>query len=611
MKLFWAISPVLFVAFCASTCLAVPTYRIEALGLTGPEFTNSNGSHYSYVRELNDAGQAFGEATLFSVETDFPTGVIAWVFNGTETLPRGLLGLVGPAYTRSDGYIHTLPQRMNSLGQVAGTSRRYDANINETLTRSDAWFFDGFTTRKLGLSADRLPPDVRSQYSLTIGINDSSFVSGISDLYDDNNKYLGRSAWLFDGSSVLDLTLRDVKHTRADGYRSSGVGKINNAGHLLGGSNRYNGSNSSLGNSAWLYHDGIRIDLGLMGTEHTRIDGYQASAGVMLNEAGYVAGQSHRFNGTDADLGMTTWLYNGVSTIDIGLVGAEHTRGGGFRYSLPKQLTEAGYVGGVSRRYNGGSRQLGWSSWIYDGVSTVEIGLNDIEHTKSDGYQNSGFKEMNEKGQAIGWAERFNGGSVDLGRSAWFYDGVTTHNIGLHGAQYIGFGGYQYNVAEQVNEAGQVSGYSRRYNGAITESGRDAWLYDPTLNQTFPITYPRDTEYDTEIGIEYLSEDGSVFGYYAAYDEWGEGIEGGKFYFSIADGFHDLGSLVEGGLAANGWRGLGPIVSVNATGQIVGRGPLISGGEMAFLLTPIVPEPSSLTLVLCSLLFTARVRVRS
>jgi len=56
------------------------------------------------------------------------------------------------------------------------------------------------------------------------------------------------------------------------------------------------------------------------------------------------------------------------------------------------------------------------------------LGLYDDEHTAIDGAQFSypgGFLDagFNQAGQAIGRSDRFNGGSTNLGMSAWFYDG--------------------------------------------------------------------------------------------------------------------------------------------------------------------------------------------
>ncbi|MEX2169391.1 MAG: PEP-CTERM sorting domain-containing protein, partial [Pirellulales bacterium] len=98
----------------------------------------------------------------------------------------------------------------------------------------------------------------------------------------------------------------------------------------------------------------------------------------------------------------------------------------------------------------------------------------------------------------------------------------------------------------------------------------------------------------------YLGEDGLVLGTYTLFDEFDTDLGNRAFYFTVTDGLHDLGSLVNGGLSANGWESLAGAGRRNALGQIVGSGKLVShfGGSMPYLLTPI-PEPS--TLVLASL----------
>ncbi len=58
-----------------------------------------------------------------------------------------------------------------------------------------------------------------------------------------------------------------------------------------------------------------------------------------------------------------------------------------------------------------------------------------------------------------------------LGHSAWLYDGATTLNIGLTGSEHTRNDGYQYSTSQQLNEAGQVSGYADRYNGGAASLG--------------------------------------------------------------------------------------------------------------------------------------------
>ena len=62
------------------------------------------------------------------------------------------------------------------------------------------------------------------------------------------------------------------------------------------------------------------VPVGLDNLEHTRNDDYQYSVGDQLNDAGQVSGHSNRYNGGSANLGQSTWFFDGAATIDIGLV---------------------------------------------------------------------------------------------------------------------------------------------------------------------------------------------------------------------------------------------------------------------------------------------------
>jgi hypothetical protein len=80
------------------------------------------------------------------------------------------------------------------------------------------------------------------------------------------------------------------------------------------------------------------------------------------------------------------------------------------------------------------------------------------------------------------------------------------------------------------------------------------------------------------------------------------------FYVTLAEGLHDLGSLVDGGLAANGWEQLATGFRVGGKHQILGSGLLTTqtGGQMPYLLTQI-PEPSTaVILFLATVLFSLR-----
>ena len=185
-----------------------------------------------------------------------------------------------------------------------------------------------------------------------------------------------------------------------------------------------------------------------------------------------------------------------------------------------------------------------------------------------------------------------------MGETAWLYNGATTVAVGLTGSEHTRNDGYKFSDTTQLNETGQVGGFSYRYNGGGTQLGQDAWLYDSQLDQSFSLNLSTRSDGYAFSQAHYLGEDGLVLGTYSLFDALDNDLGTRAFSFSIADGLHDLGSLVEGGLPASGWDYLASAFRANGLGQILGHGRLTSqsGGQMAYLLTPVVPEPSSLLL---------------
>jgi hypothetical protein len=255
---------------------------------------------------------------------------------------------------------------------------------------------------------------------------------------------------------------------------------------------------------------------------------------MLLNSGGQVAGRS-QINGYYG--GYRTWLYNGSTTQQIGLTGAGYTNSStGYQLNEVAFLNESGYAAGRASRFDG-SQPKGTSTWIYNGVTTVEIGLTDAAHTGSglaySGYQINRITHLNARGQAAGSAERFTDGG---GTSAWFYDS---------------FSDVTYNMGEYI-PSGKVS------------------------------------------FIDVLSDDGLALGSY--YDS---AIGSRAFAFSVEDGWHDLGSLVEGGLGEEGWSYLTDVYKANGADHIVGRGT-IGSAQALYLLTP-VPEADTWALFIAGL----------
>jgi hypothetical protein len=523
-------------------------------------------------------------------------GLSVWIYNGATTVD---IGLKGPEHTHRDGYKYSNFDSFSETGQVVGYSNRYNGGAADL--GQSVWFYDGATTIDIGLTGpEHTRNDGYKHSARDFSANPGQHVSGTSSRFNDGSAALGASAWLYDGATTINIGLAGPEHTRSDGFRLSSTSQLNTAGQVIGESNRYNGGAAGLGRSAWLYNGATTIHIGLTGPEHTHSSGSKQSDALELNEAGHVLGRSVRWLGFGgiADLGRSAWTFDGVTTVEIGLTGDEHMRVNGYEWSWSTDMNESGNVIGYALRYNGGSTELGQSAWLYDGTTTINVGFTGPEHTRDDGYKYSEAIAQNDAGQVMGFSSRYNGGSTEIGRSAWLYDGATTIDIGLTGPEHTNNDGYKWSVVSDMNEEAQVSGYSERFGGG-GYLGRDAWLYDTSLNQTFQMQLFVDSSGFAFSEVEYLGEDGLVLGtYYTRFGGINELFDPRTFYFTVADGLHDLGSLVDGGLAANGWDYLASVIRINGLGQILGRGKLASQdfGEMPYLLTP-VPEPGGLLLV--------------
>lgn len=573
------------------------------VGLIGTGYTRDDGYRKSFLVDLNQAGQVGGSSNRYNGATWL--GQSAWLYNGASTVK---LGLTDAEHTRVDGWQVSIVDFISQAGKVAGYSARYQSGSTINWG-STAWLYNGTSTTNIGLTDAEHTSGNGSRISLNKFINQAGMVAGVANRYDGSFTDIGETAWLYNGTATVNIGLTDAEHTRNNGYRFSRVEFLNEAGQAAGKATRFNGDFGA-GFSVWLYNGTGTANIGLTDIEHTRNDGYRASQIEYLNQAGQAAGIAQRFNGGGTNLGNSSWLYNGTSTIIIGLTDAEHTRDDGFQNNRVNflnpaigktnpTLNEAGQVVGNASRYNGGSTSMGWSAWLYNGTSTINVGLTDAEHTRNDGYRSSTAELLNQAGQVAGSASRYNG-ATSLGPSAWMYDGTSTVRIGLTGAEYTRDDGVQFNFVDFLNEAGQVAGSAWRYNGGAAAQGQSAWLYDMTLGQTFALDLSIRSDGYAYSEALYMGDDGLILGQYELYDTNDSLLGTRAFAFTLEDGAVDLGGLIDGGLNFAGWDSLASAFNANDMGQIIGSGLLsdMSNGSMGYILTPtnVVPVPPAVWL---------------
>ena len=100
------------------------------------------------------------------------------------------------------------------------------------------------------------------------------------------------------------------------------------------------------------------------------------------------------------------------NTIPIGLVGSEHTRNDGFKLSRSYQLNEAGQVTRSSRSLQRRQHRFGPKCLALQRHDHDRHRPHGGEHTRSDGYKCSDAYQLNEAGQVRGILLRYNGDSI-------------------------------------------------------------------------------------------------------------------------------------------------------------------------------------------------------
>ena len=329
------------------------------------------------------------------------------------------------------------PVQVNAAGQVIGTSERFDSSNNTYDLGGDAWFFDGNSTRQIGF----------------IGANYGYAMTGGT-------------------------------------YENTTIAQLNGAGEVIGQSQRFSDTGVFLGWDGWIYNGGPTQEIGLTGLSYsyaTSSGTFEQGGPTQLNADGEVIGDSARYSSSGGSLGGDSWIYNGSTTQQVGLIGPNYSyaaSGGTYESSVPVQINAAGEVSGQMNRYSSSGISLGVDSWIFNGSSTQQIGLigTNYSYATANGIEESSYnEELNDAGEVLGDSARVGSSGASLGQDAWIYNGSSTQRIGLTGTPYsyaVSGGTYQDSDPGQLSAAGQATGYSVRYNSSGTSLGNDSWIYN-------------------------------------------------------------------------------------------------------------------------------------
>jgi hypothetical protein len=568
--------------------------------------------------ELNSPGQVAGYSDRYT-STGASEGQDSWFFNGTRTQQIGLTG-AGYSYHSSGGtYQASSPWVIDDAGQVVGYSERYTST--GAVEGQDSWFFNGTGTQQIGLTgagysyASNGGTYQSSSPSLNAPqINSAGQVIGYSTRYNPTGTSEGQDSWLFSGTSTQQIGLTGAGYSYASSggtVQQSYPDAINSAGQVIGSSNRYTSSGTSEGSGAWLFNGTSTQQLGLTGASYSySLAGgtFEASGPNSINSAGQVNGVSNRYTSTGTSEGRDSWFFNGTSIRQIGLTGTGYSyssSAGTYQYSVPRWMNEAGQIFGYSNRYTSSGTSEGQDTWFFNGTNAQQIGLTGAGYSYSSSvgtYQSSTPWMMNSNGQVAGTSNRYTSSGTPEGQDCWFFNGTSTEEIepptGAGFSYSINGNTYEGGQPSEINSAGQVVGVSDLYTLDGTVEGQGAWFFDPATDKTYPLVFSFGT--DGYTFPEYLTSTGVVLGVY-------ERLAGTvdetpiAFSWSEANGFSNLGSLVNGGLSSQGWQELSAAYDSSGTAPdgspfyIDGYGLLAgqSGGQSAYLLSDSVPEPAA------------------
>jgi hypothetical protein len=232
---------------------------------------------------------------------------------------------------------------------------------------------------------------------------------------------------------------------------------VNNNGVAVGYSYKYD-SGSNMGYRA-VYWDAS----GTLATELDNLsfasNGFTNTYAYAINAAGTAVGQADIYvGGINVGWRAVRWDASGTTATELDNLGTNST---GLTYAVARAVNNSGTAVGDSNKYVSGnfigSRAVRWDA---SGTAATELGILD---TSTNGWTDAMAYAVNDAGTAVGYSEKYVGGS-DKGARAVRWDASGTVAIELDNLG-TDASGVTYSRAYAINEAGIAVGYSKKYIG--------------------------------------------------------------------------------------------------------------------------------------------------
>lgn len=244
--------------------------------------TNTAGYTDASAIVINSSGVTGGTAKKYAGNTDLGTRAVRWDAGSQLVTELGHLG------TDSNGMTFSTVYAINNSGTTVGYAQ-LNSGPNSLGNRPVRWDASGTTATQL----DILGTSSGYANSYANGINSSGTVIGIADKYDVGGNSFGIRAvrWNAGGTSATEL---GTLGTNSTGTSFTYAQSINNAGHVVGYGEKYDGSGNYLGRRGIIWNSGntTAVELGNIGTY---TDGSTDNFAVAVNNLNQAVGYGDKY----------------------------------------------------------------------------------------------------------------------------------------------------------------------------------------------------------------------------------------------------------------------------------------------------------------------------
>lgn len=281
------------------------------IGRAGSDAYDSSGHSWNDAEYINESGYVAGWGGRYSTSGSY-LGHTPWLYANGQTHD---IGLLDGEHIAADLTREGRTAGINGNGDVIGYSTRYSGTTEKGQT---AWLYHNGATTSLGLSSGTHTASDGTRVSTPTLINGSGQVAGWSTQYVGDAR--GNSTWFYDGTTTRQIGLTDALHTKTDGTGYNTVVAINEAGAVAGVSQQAavrttvtllsdgtTEESSENGLSAFHYQNGTTTQIGLFDSKHVMSNGWSSNTISLMNSTGQIAGVATRVNEYS---GSTAWFYD-------------------------------------------------------------------------------------------------------------------------------------------------------------------------------------------------------------------------------------------------------------------------------------------------------------